>query len=293
LIPPTENLDNIPHLPKARKVKAKFNSIWTRDYGPVGGMVQDDDNGKNMSRAVVDAVYRQADTRVEDDQIPCQMAKSFPTKLACRSSSIIMDGGNLLFDGHGGLFTTTVTYEWNNHLTKRQVDQELKATFGIKTIYSMEYAKVAGTKHPADGTGHIDMFVKILAPCIVIVAQAPPSNTAYFTVLNQAATFFSNLQCETKDADSSPSVYQVHRVAGWEDKQGTWYTYTNSLIVNDRVLVPSYSYSTKKNIQALAVYNTAAPHLTVDFVNSDDIIHYGGAVHCMTREIPRRTKRSW
>ena len=36
----------------------------------------------------------------------------------------------------------------------------------------------------------------------------------------------------------------------------------------------------------LQVYNTAAPHLDVQFVNADDIIHYGGAVHCLTRQVP-------
>jgi agmatine deiminase len=206
-------------------------------------------------------------------------------------------GGNLMFDGRGGLFTTSITYDWNDQWTPQQVDQELKTAFGVNRIYSLDYAKIPGTRDPADGTGHLDMFVKILAPCVVIVAEAPARNTEYYSVLNKAATYFSNLQCHNAEdfggsssTPTTPSVYTVHRVPGWDD-QGTWYTYTNSLIVNDRVIVPSYPSSSQMDDQALAVYNRAAPHLTVDFVNSDEIILLGGAIHCITREIPRRTTR--
>jgi agmatine/peptidylarginine deiminase len=293
LVPPNENLAGIPKK-NARTIRVNYDSIWTRDYGPVGGIV---DASPNSSRAIVNAVYGNAGSRPFDDEVPCHMANSFRNKMPCRSTSIIMDGGNLMFDGRGGLFTTTITYDWNDHWTPQQVDQELKAAFGVKYIYSIDYAKIPGTREPADGTGHLDMFVKILAPCVVIVAEAPQGDTEYYSVLNKAARYFSNLQCQTDEDGSSASsttgVYQVHRVPAW-DEQGTWYTFTNSLIVNDRVIVPSYSSSssTKKNNQALSVYNTAAPHLTVDFVDSDGIIQLGGAIHCITREIPRLPRRA-
>jgi agmatine deiminase len=298
LIPHNVDVATIPNQGNVRTIKMSFDSIWTRDYGPVGGFVDETTSRPNKSRAIVNAVYQQSETRQYDDLVPCQIASnSFRKRLPCRSTSIIMDGGNLMFDGNGGLFTTSITYDWNaHHLTPQQVNQELQAAFGVDHIYSIDYAKVAGSREPADGTGHLDMIVKILAPCVVLVAQAPPSNTEYYSVLNKVADYFSNLQCQMKDGTSS--VYQVHRVPGWEDEQGTWFTYTNSLIVNDRVIVPSYSSSSSStnaeqsgDNQARAVYNRAAPNLTVDFVNSDYIIHLGGAVHCLTREIPRLTRR--
>lgn len=289
LIPHDMNVNDIPNNNNnaLRTIKVNYDSIWTRDYGPVGGTIVEQPDSR--SRAIVNAVYGLADSRVYDDDVPCHMANSFRRKLPCHSTSIIMDGGNLMFDGIGGLFTTSITYDWNNHLSKQQVDNELKAAYGVDYIYSIEYAKIGNSRQPADGTGHLDMFVKILAPCVVIVAEAPINNRAYYSVLNQAATFFSSLTCQNNNGSSSK--YQVYRVPGW-DQDGVWYTYTNSLIVNDRVIVPSYSSTNNaKDNQALAMYNTAAPHLTVDFVNSDYIINFGGAVHCMTKEIPRLTKR--
>jgi agmatine deiminase len=201
-----------------------------------------------------------------------------------------MDGGNLMFDGSGNLFTTKVTYVWNKHLTRQEVNQELKVVFGVDQIHAFDYAKnAANSDRAADGTGHLDMFVKILAPCVVLVAEARPSDHAYWAVLNKAATYFSTLHCQTHhDMDKSSitsTFYQVFRVPGWEDRQ-RWYTYTNSLIVNDRVVVPSYDSAADNDI-ALAVYNTAVPQLTVDFVHSEIAIQQGGAIHCLTRDVPR------
>jgi agmatine deiminase len=208
-----------------------------------------------------------------------------------------------MFDGNGNLFTTTITYVWNEqyqHLTRKQVNQELKAVFGVDQIHAFPYAKMPGgsTERAADGTGHLDMFVKILAPCVVIVAEASPRDNAYYSVLNQAATYFSKLQCQTDNSfdgatttSSSSSFYQVYRVPGWEDPDTQkWYTYTNSLIVNNRVIVPSYNSAIYNDV-ARQVYNAAAPHLTVDFVHSELAIQQGGAIHCLTRDIPRLGKR--
>jgi agmatine/peptidylarginine deiminase len=86
-------------------------------------------------------------------------------------------------------------------------------------------------------------------------------------------------------------LYQVHRVPGWSDNNdneagGTWYTYTDSLIVGNTVIVSSF-YNQELNVQAQSVYQMAARHLKVEFVNADEIVHYGGAVHCLTtREVP-------
>jgi agmatine/peptidylarginine deiminase len=162
------------------------------------------------------------------------------------------------------------------------------AVFNVDRIHALDYAKdteaTAGSERAADGTGHLDMFVKILAPCVVLVAEAPQEGSiAYWAVLNQAATYFSTLPCEA--VDGSTSFYQVHRIPGWEE-QKRWYTYTNSLIVNDRVIVPSYDSAVDNDV-ARQVYNFAAPHLTVDFVHSEIAIRQGGAIHCLTRDIPR------
>jgi len=61
-------------------------------------------------------------------------------------------------------------------------------------------------------------------------------------------------------------------------------TYTNSLIVNDRVIVPTYGIPDDDD--ALAVYGEVFPDKTIVPLNAEDIIESGGAWHCVTMEFP-------
>jgi len=248
-----------------RQLSFGYNSVWSRDYGPVG---VDQDAARI---AIVDTTYRHYASRRSDDAVPCNVAKAFG--MSCHSTELILDGGNLMSDGRGSLFFTRRLYEWNSGLTKERVDTILKTYFGAKTLHVFDYAANGGS--PADGTGHIDMFAKIIGPCKVIVAQT--KDTPFAAPLDKAAKYFSELEC------TPGTLYEVRRVPGWY-RSGTWYTYTNSLMVNDRALVPGFEGG--QDDAARAAYLALRPDIKVVFIPSDDSITSGGAIHCITKEIP-------
>ncbi|HUU01492.1 MAG TPA: agmatine deiminase family protein [Myxococcota bacterium] len=248
------------------RLNVAFDSVWARDYGPYG---IDEVSG---ALGIIDTTYRHYATRPDDDAIPCEVA-SF-AGASCYSTSLILDGGNLMTDGQGNLFMTKRIYDWNSGQTQAQVDQLLKNYYGVVNIYALDYAKDSWGD-PADGTGHIDMFAKLLAPCKVLVAET--SDQPFVTPLDDAAAFFAALQC------AAGQKYQVYRISGWYSF-GTWYTYTNSLIVNQTAIIPSYSGA--DNQQARQVYQAALPGYSVVLVDSDASITSGGSVHCITKEIP-------
>jgi agmatine/peptidylarginine deiminase len=64
-----------------------------------------------------------------------------------------------------------------------------------------------------------------------------------------------------------------------------WRSYTNSLTVNGRVLVPVYGE--KADERALAVYADTLPHYEIIPIDCKLVINGGGAVHCLTKEIPQ------
>ncbi len=259
----------IPGVP-AEKYKAldyDFNSVWVRDYGPVGIDLA------ARTVGIVDTRYRHYRTRRADDAVPCQIADDVGA--TCYSTTLIDDGGNFMMDGKGNLFMTRRLYEWNPKYTEAQVDQMLRDYVGAKNIYAFDYAKERnGT--PADGTGHIDMFAKIVDECKVLVAETDAKPFA--TPLEQAAEVFANLECRPG------KKYEVYRVNGWAS-DGVWYTYTNSLIVNRVVIVPSYSGA--DNEAARQVYLQALPGYDVQMLNTDASIVNGGSIHCVTKEIPQ------
>lgn len=250
-----------------------LNSVWARDYGPVGVIL----NGKS---AVIDTRYRHYMRRVDDDRIPCSIAQK--EGIECYSTDLILDGGNLMSDGKGNIFMTTRTYDWNSHLTRFEVDALLKSFFGADTIHALEYAKDS-SGDPSDGTGHIDMFAKILDQCVVLVAET--NDAPYRQPLEDAANYFRSTEC------APGQTYAVYRVPGWVSNnqswstRQTWYTYTNSLIVNGVVIMPTYRNA--PNDEAMELYRSARSDLQVVGINTDASIDQGGSVHCLTRQIPR------
>jgi hypothetical protein len=62
---------------------------------------------------------------------------------------------------------------------------------------------------------------------------------------------------------------------------GTTYTYTNSTICNNKVLVPVYGHDSQE--AALNVYRKILPGHEVKGFDCSDIIGANGAIHCITK----------
>ncbi|WP_141733829.1 agmatine deiminase family protein [Oligoflexus tunisiensis] len=249
-----------------QSLNISYNTIWSRDFGPVAI------NEQTGELAIVDTIYRHYAYRKADDAVPARIADFLGMERY--DAPIILDGGNLMVDRRGHLYMTERTYEWNSQMSRSQVDQYLKEYFGVKKIHVIPYAASRpGT--PADGTGHIDMFVKILDDCKVLVAKS--SSQPFASALENASQYFSNSEC------SPGRNWDVYRVQGYASS-GVWYTFTNSLIVNNSVIIPSYA--NYDEAEARRVYAQALPNHKQVFVNSDGPIQAAGAIHCTTKEIP-------
>ncbi|MBI4803047.1 MAG: agmatine deiminase family protein [Elusimicrobia bacterium] len=251
------------------QINAPIDTVWMRDYGPFGI------SAGQARVGIVDAVYRHYQYRRDDDALPANLGKI--KKIEVFGMQAILDGGNVMVDSKGSLFMTRRTYSWNSNLSQNQVDAALKANFKVKNIYVFEYAGYPG--EPADGTGHIDMFMKLLNDHTVLVSLA--DTEPFKSNAEKAIAFF-------KDRTAPDGVpYKIITVKGWDS--GAWYTYTNSLIVNNTALIPSYSGHARENAQARAAYEAGMPGVTVVSIPSDDSITSGGAIHCVTQTIPAFT----
>ena len=263
----------LPGVPAASysQVDAPIDTVWARDYGPFGL------SARQAKVAIVDAVYRHYQYRQNDDALPVNLGKA--KKIEVFGIQLILDGGNVMVDSAGNLFMTKRTYSWNSGMKPEQVDAALKEHFKVANIYTFEYAGYPG--QPADGTGHIDMFMKLLNDHTVLfsVAEIEP----FKSNAEKAMAFFKGKTAP----DGQP--YRVITVKGWNES-GTWYTYTNSLIVNKVAILPSYSGHPKEEAAAKAAYEAGMPGVTVVPVASDESIGAGGSIHCVTQTIPALAK---
>jgi agmatine deiminase len=243
------------------RIPAPLDTVWMRDYGPFGVA-----GGRP---GIVDSIYRHYQYRRNDDAVPGVLGRA--KNIGVYGMPIIMDGGNLMVDSQGTLFHTNRTYLWNSNMSRDQVDTHLKNYLKVKKIVTFDYAGYPG--EPADGTGHIDMYVKLLNDNTVLLAVT--NDEPFKTACDKAMAWFK----ANKAPNGQP--YKIVTTKAWATD--AWYTYTNSLVVNNVAIIPSYSSSTEE-ANARAAYESAG--YTVVPVPSDDSIVAGGSIHCVTQTIP-------
>ncbi len=246
---------------KYSRISARLDTVWMRDYGPFGVS-----NGKP---GIVDSVYRHYQYRRNDDAVPGVLGQA--KNIGVYAMPIIMDGGNLMVDSQGTLYHTNRTYIWNAGMSREQVDAHLKNYLKVKKIVTFDYAGYPG--EPADGTGHIDMFIKLLNDNTVLLAVT--EDQPFKAACDKAMAWFK----ANKAPNGQP--YKIITVKGWSGD--AWYTYTNSTLVNGVAIVPSYS-SSSEEANAKAAYEQAGYRVVP--VPSDDSIVAGGSIHCVTQTIP-------
>jgi hypothetical protein len=69
---------------------------------------------------------------------------------------------------------------------------------------------------------------------------------------------------------------------------GVHYTYTNAVICNDLILVPSFSNFQMQthNAQAVAIWQQANPEKTMVTVDCEDLVSAAGVMHCIAMHYP-------
>ncbi|MFH1530338.1 MAG: agmatine deiminase family protein [Pseudomonadota bacterium] len=240
------------------------DAIWTRDYGPISHVTLDGEIGF--------ADFRYYHGRHWDDAIPAKLAASWGVNAFRPSMSY--EGGNFMADAQGTCYATEKIYQQNAGHTKSEVDQWMSEYAGCKQLVTLIWPKGLGT-------GHIDMFAKLMDETTVILGEYDPAlQPQNAAILDDNAAL---LEALTTAGSKSLEIFRIPMP--WDETK-VWYTYTNALILNDMVLVPVYSKFKDLEAQALEVYEAAAPQLSIWTVNSDSIIPSGGAIHCVTMTVP-------
>ncbi len=266
-------------------LNAPTNSIWIRDYA--GNTVYTNDVGE---RALVDWIYNRP--RPLDNLLPTYHADYLDLPLYVTDTApadLVNTGGNFMSDGMGNAFASKLILMENqagnpygvSAKTEEQVDQIMQDYMGINSYRKMEVL-------PYDGIHHIDMHMKLLDEETILVSRYPEGvadgpqieeNINYITSTFQ--TPFGN-DYEIKWIPAPPSVS-----GQYPDSGGAYRTYTNAVIVNKTVLVPTYR--PEVDDEALQIWQEAMPGYRIVGIDVDNpgepLINSSGAIHCITHTI--------
>ena len=207
---------------------APSDTHWTRDYGP---WFESDSAGQI---GIVDFPYNRP--RPKDDEIPKKMAAMLG--IPWFGMELIATGGNYMTDGYDISSSTQLVWEENPSLSTSQVAQKVHDYLGIEEYF---------VRPDPNGTyiDHIDCWGKFLGPDKILIRKVPLTHAQY-SMIEAAAAFWANTTC------SYGYPYKVYRVNTPQDQP-----YTNSIILNNKVLMPFMNSSLDQS--AKAAYEAALP----------------------------------
>ncbi len=233
------------------------DTVWIRDYGP--RFIFSDG-----WRAMVDHTYNRP--RPNDNAFPDYLSALWGEPEY--DLPLTHGGGNFHFFANREAFMSSLILDENPSLTEQQVRDYFLAYENLDlTIYE-------GFPTSFDSTQHIDMWMLPVEDGEVIIGEYASSAGLPYQITESAVVDFTS------------RGYTVYRTPGW-NSSGTHYTYTNAVILNSLVFVPSYggSYTTQDS-QAQAVFASAFENHQIIPVDSSSIIHAAGALHCIVMQVP-------
>jgi agmatine deiminase len=255
--------------------KHDIDSIWARDFGPIGLV----STGAGTTK-VAFADFRYYHARTHDDEIPTDLAALWGVNVY--RPDLDFEGGNFMNTTDGLCAATKGVLWFNLQFAQSAIEDIFKQYLSCKkTIFPA----------PLDGeeTTHIDMFSKIGTDTKVLVGEYTTTQDATNkAILDANATLFSST------TNGSGGTITVTRIPmpnkGSSGGYTVWRTYTNSQALATAttkvIAIPVYSDETSTEATALTAYSTVFAGWTQVKVDSKSIIPWGGSLHCISMQIP-------
>lgn len=255
------------HADAIRLIHLPTDDIWVRDYGAIVGALPD---GR---RAALSAIYDPLPTypQTRDDAMPARYAALIGAP--CAALDLHTEGGNIWSDGAGTILMSDDLYHRHPDAPREAIRERLRAAIACTVILT-----IPPLRH--EETGHVDLAIRLADAHTILIADETPFNRDRLRetrarlerAVSAAGEPYRLIRLPMPDPYLNWGVFPV------------WRSYTNALTVNGRVLVPTFGIP--QDEPALEVYRRAMPGHTVIAIDCAAAANGGGAVHCLTKEVP-------
>ncbi len=292
---------------KMRFIVGSGNSFWFRDCGPICFYY-----GDNDSVAMVDFEYYSG--RALDDSLPALIEEQFgiPNYI----TGIEWEGGNCIVDGAGLVMSSDAIYIYNSDtigqltwngsdpntirrtgkqpLSQNQVHDSLAAIMGPRGAYILPRFRYDG------GTGHMDLYCEMIDENEFVFSKFPEHYSNWLdyktatknidTLLNRRSIFGNNFKCHYIPFPCTNSGNDFPNQTSYNNNYTR--TYSNHTFVNNVIIQPCFSNVVNGNPSLewdrlrIDSLKAAYPGYTIYPINVTSFDGSGGAIHCITKQIP-------
>ncbi|MDP7009043.1 MAG: agmatine deiminase family protein [Phycisphaerales bacterium] len=236
------------------------DTIWIRDYGPRYIY-------EGECRAIVDHTYNRP--RPNDNALSSYLGSVVGHEVY--DLPLVHGGGNFHLNAGGFGWATELISDENGGLS----DAAIRAYW--QDFQNLDVTITDAFPTSVDSTQHIDMWMCWASDTTCMISDWPYNSGSVQDVI-----------CDSTAATLQLLGYSVVRAPA-RSVSWTHYTYTNSVICNDLVLVPSYTNSSvsQHNSEAVAAWQSACPDKTIVQIPCESIVSAAGVMHCICMHIPR------
>ena len=262
-------------------VQAPINDTWARDHGGISVY------GDAGEKFVLDFVFNGWGLKFAsdlDNQITRKVfeAGAFSSDVKYRDMRpYVLEGGSIDTDGAGTLLSTSeclLSLNRNEYLSRAQVEERLKAAFGLKRILWLENGGIAGD----DTDSHVDILARFCSHDTIAYTACEDSedeNYAPLKAMEEELRQFRTLEGKPYKLIPLPLPEPLYL-----DGYRLPASYANFLIINGAVLMPGAG-SSLDNVAA-ARLEEAFPGRIVEVIDCRALLSGHGGLHCVTMNYP-------
>lgn len=258
------------------------NDTWTRDYAFIS--VETEHGLKAIDFGFNGWGLKFAANHDNLANLRMCQARLLPTDAYINMRHLICEGGSLETDGKGTLLTTSeclCSDNRNGGLTKEGIETILSKELGVKHFLWLDHVYLAGD----DTDSHIDTLARICPNDTIVFVGCRDIDDEHFEALTNM-----RLQLESfRTPENKPyRLIELPLPDAIFDKNGQRLpaTYANYLVMNNRILMPTYDQP-HNDRRAVEMIKLAYPNHQVVTIDCRSLIKQHGSLHCSTMQVPQ------
>lgn len=263
-------------------VETEINDTWTRDYGFISVI----ENGRLKALDFGFNGWGLKFASNFDNLINLKLAEKniLPIDSYENHRDFTLEGGSLETDGCGTLLTTSeclCSPNRNGGKTKKEIEHILSDRLGIDHFLWLDNGYLAGD----DTDSHIDTLARICPNDTILFVGCKDIDDEHFEALLKMKMQLSEFR--SKSGHNYNLIELPFPSPIYDDKGNRLpATYANYLVMNNRVLFPTYNQP-ENDFKALHAIKMAFPNHDVIGVDCIALIKQHGSLHCSTMQIPK------
>ena len=196
-------------------------------------------------------------------------------------NDMVLEGGSIHVNGKGTLITTEqclLHKNRNPHLSKDDIENNLKNFFGVTKIIWLKHGTDEGTN------GHIDNVACFSDEGTILAMTCSDKQDTYYELLSENLEILKT----SVDQDNKPlNIIELEmskkRLIPDDDEPSS---YINFYIANDAVIFPIFGDDVADQ-NAMKIIKSQFPNRQIVCLDGHDILMGGGNIHCITQQQPK------